>query len=415
MNHKRKRRPLPSVVIVGANFAGLQAATSLPKEFRVTVLDPWPWVEFSPNIHELISGFKTPDLLQFSKKTAVYRAGHRIIPEAAAAILPGKNIVVTTSGNRLIYDYCVIAIGGTTNTLNVRGAEKYAMPFRSVAHCNAIGERLENLARKKRTSSIVIVGGGFEGVEALGEILRKYRKNKNIHIHVIEKEDKLMKDAPADIDAEVRRLCKPYPVFFHTDMMVTRVWKHSIDLSRGIKLPSQMTIWTGGGMPPALLYESGLAETPYHWAPVNAALQHADYPNIFVAGDAADTRYPINKQAYHALDMGKTAAVNIIRHHTGRRMTDFKPSSKPMLVSFGDLDAFLIDKKFVVAGPAVRVLKESVFLLVMTQIDPSGVLMKAIHASGRISQSAVKMASGMSFSLSSLVKLGKIRIINKQF
>jgi NADH dehydrogenase len=60
IKHARKR---PLVVIVGANFAGLKAAVSLPEQFQVTVVDPWPWFEFSPNIHELISGFKTPESL----------------------------------------------------------------------------------------------------------------------------------------------------------------------------------------------------------------------------------------------------------------------------------------------------------------------------------------------------------------
>jgi NADH dehydrogenase FAD-containing subunit len=401
----------PSIVIVGANFAGLKAAISLPKKFRVTVVDPWPWFEFSPNIHELISGYKTPEILRFPKETAINRIGHTLVTESAISIKPEKNLVVTSSGKHLIYDYCIIAIGGITNTFNIRGAEKHAMPFKTVAQCKAIGDRLEYFAQKKRSFSIVIVGGGFEGVESLGEILRKYKDVENIEIHMIEKQDRLMKDAPADIDGELRRLCKPYPVFFHTNTRVSRVWKHSINLTNKTKLPSQITIWTGGGMPPPLLYESGLSKTPEQWSPVNTTLEHIEYPNIFVVGDAASINSPLSKQAYHALDMGKTAAENIVRCHSGKPLKDFKPSLKPMLVSLGDLDTFLIDKHIVVAGSAISVLKESVFQLVMTQLDPSGVLLKAIHASGRISTSAIKTASTMSYSLTRLAKLGRIRII----
>jgi NADH dehydrogenase len=401
----------PSIVIVGANFGGLNAAISLPKKFRVTVVDPWPWFEFSPNIHELISGYKTPEILRFSKETVINRMGHSLITESAISITPEKNTVVTSSCNHLIYDYCIIAIGGITNTFDVRGAEKHAMPFKTVAQCEAIGDRLEYLARKKRCFSIVIVGGGFEGIEALGEILRKYKERDNMEIHVIEKQDRLMKDAPADIDKELRRLCRPYPVFFHTNTSVSRVWKHSVDLADATRLPSQITIWTGGGMPPPLLYASGLSKTPNQWSPVSSTLQHIDYPNLFVVGDAASINSPLSKQAYHALDMGKTAADNIARHHLGKPLKDFKPSRKPMLVSFGDLDAFFIDQRIVIAGPAISVLKESVFQLVMAQLDPSGVFLKAIHASGRIGASTIKTASAMSFSLSSLAKLGKIRII----
>ena len=100
-----------------------------------------------------------------------------------------------------------------------------------------------------------------------------------------------------------------------------------------------------------------------------------------------------------------------IRHQSGKPLKDFKPSLKPMLVSFGDLNTFLIDKKMVVAGPALSILKESVFQLVMTDLDPSGPLLKAFHSSERVTASTIKMISSLPLSPSSLSKLGRVRII----
>jgi NADH dehydrogenase len=400
----------PSVVIAGANFAGLKAAVSLPEKFRVTVVDPWPWFEFSPNIHELISGYKTPDSLRFAKKTLISR-GHTLIPEPVSAILPEKQIVVTNSGIQLPYDYCILAIGGQSNTFNVKGADSHAMPFKSVDQCQAISERLEYLSNKNKPFSIVIAGGGFEGVEALGEILRKYKTVKGIQIHMIEKQNRVMMDAPADIDHEIKRLCAAYPVVFHPGQTISRVWKNSIDLADKTKIPSDITIWTGGAQPPNILHESNLSSAKDQWANVNTALQHVHYPTIFAAGDAAGMPVPLSKQAYHALDMGKHAALNIIRLHAGKSLKDFKPSAKPMLVSFGDIDAFLIDKRAVFAGPSLGILKEAVFQLVMTQLDPSGILLKAIHTSRRASAAAINLAFNLPLSMASLAALGRIRIV----
>ncbi|NNF15711.1 MAG: NAD(P)-binding protein, partial [Gammaproteobacteria bacterium] len=47
------------VVIVGGNFAGLVAASRLARRFDVTVVDPRADFEWTPNIHELISGVKS--------------------------------------------------------------------------------------------------------------------------------------------------------------------------------------------------------------------------------------------------------------------------------------------------------------------------------------------------------------------
>lgn len=82
-----------------------------------------------------------------------------------------------------------------------------------------------------------------------------------------------------------------------------------------------------------------------------------------------------------------------------------------MLVSFGDMDAFLIDKRAVFAGPALGILKEAVFQLVMTQLEPSGVLPKAVHETGRASTAAIKLASALPLSRASLAALGRVRII----
>ena len=182
---KKTGRFHPSVVIIGANFAGLNAALSLPKEFSVTIVDPWPWFEFSPGIHELISGFKTPEMLRFSKETITNRYHHKILSEAATAILPEEKAVITTSGTRLPYDYCIMAVGGQSNTYHVKGADTHAMAFKSVDQCHLIAQRLEALTKKRKSVSIVIAGGGFEGIEALGEILRKYRGLKGIQIHLV--------------------------------------------------------------------------------------------------------------------------------------------------------------------------------------------------------------------------------------
>ncbi len=413
IKQKKTNQSHPSVVIVGANFAGLKAAVLLPKKFRVTVVDPLPWFEFSPNIHELISGFKTPDALRFSKETAISRAEHSFIPDTAETILPEKQTIITRSGRVLPFDYCILAVGGQANMFNIKGANIHAMPFKSVDQCRVIAQRLEELKKKKKSFSIVIAGGGFEGIEALGEILRRYKNVKGIKIHIVEKQNRLMMDASADIDGELRRICAPYPVEFHTGSAIARVWKHSIDLSDKTKLPAQLTIWTGGAKPPEILFNSNLSSSPDQWVNVNAALQHISYPNIFAAGDAAGLHMPLKKQAYHALDMGKTAAENIIRQHAGKPLKNFKPSAKPMLVSFGDLEAFLIDPRIVVAGPAIGLLKEAVFQLVMTELDPSGLFSKAIHSTERVSNATLKLASATSVSPVSLAKLGKVRIIQK--
>ena len=72
--------------------------------------------------------------------------------------------------------------------------------------------------------------------------------------------------------------------------------------------------------------------------------------NVFVAGDAAQLSPPVAKQDFHALDMGEAAAGNLSRFLRGQDLKPYQPSFELALISFGDLDTYLVAGKRVVAG-----------------------------------------------------------------
>jgi len=361
----------PRVAIVGANFAGLRAAQGLDAaEFEVTVFDPSANFEWLPNIHELVSGTKRPADLRLSRRRLVKRAGHRFVREAVDAIEPKRGRLKTARGHLHEFDFCIVAIGGRNETHGVPGAERHALPFKSVDQCEAIRRRLAALARSRAPRSIVIVGGGFVGVEALGEILRRYRARRNLNVHLVEAGPRLMASTAATIDAAVRRHCARLNVSIHAGRPVVRVTAAAVHLRDGPRLRSDLTIWTGGVAPPPLLAATRLAPRAGQWAPVDATLRSLRHPKVFVIGDAAGLPKPLPKQAFHALEMGEWAARNVARAAAGRAPRAYKPSRKPLLVSFGDLDTFLVAGRAVVANPAFAAGKEAVYQLTMAQIDP---------------------------------------------
>lgn|GEM_PF-6927127 len=66
------------------------------------------------------------------------------------------------------YDICVVGTGGINNTRGISGSTKFAMPFKTAGHCHSIGQRLKKLNRRNRRVSVVVAGGGLEGIVALG-------------------------------------------------------------------------------------------------------------------------------------------------------------------------------------------------------------------------------------------------------
>ena len=217
---------------------------------------------------------------------------------------------------------------------------------------------------------VVIVGGGLEGIEGLGEILRGERRRRSLDVTLVESGPRLMPDLPAALDTRVRAHCAAFDVRLLTRTRVTAVTPRRVRLDSGEVLRSDLTIWTGGSAPSPLLRASGLAARAGQWAEVTAALQSRRHANVFVIGDAAALPSPLSKQAYHALDMGKCAADNVSRWLAGRSLRRFRAAPKPTLVAFGDLDTFLVAGRRVLASTALAAAKESIYQLTMAQLDP---------------------------------------------
>ena len=147
------------------------------------------------------------------------------------------------------------------------------MSFNGVDDCDAIGRRLAQLARRPGRHTVVIVGGGLEGIEALGEILRRFRHSDKFAVSVVEAGARLLPGASRALDAAVRAHCAGHEVRILTRSRVTSVTPRQVRLDTGETLRSDLTMWTGGSAPSPLLQACGLADGPRDWAPVKASLQ----------------------------------------------------------------------------------------------------------------------------------------------
>jgi NADH dehydrogenase len=406
MTEKRKR-----IAIVGGNFAGLTAAIKLSRRYAVTVIDANKYFEWMPNIHEILSSVKTPRGLRLDRAAIVAQAGHRFLRDRVTVLQPALRRLVTAGGHELEFDACIVAVGALWNTHHVPGVARHALPFRSVADALAIERRLHALVQQGKPLRVVIAGAGISGIEALGEILRRHRDDASLSIEVVEAGARLLPGLPPALDADLRRLCAPHAVTFRTSTTIARVTAKGVGLGDGARLRSELTLWTAGLAPPALLRESGLAPPPQIWADVHQTLQSRRADNTFVVGDAAQLPHAVGKQAYHAIDMGALAAANVTRFLAGRPLKPFKPASKPVLIAFGDLQTYLVAGRTVVASKVLAGAKEGVFQLFMAQLAPGGVLTSWPAAANRLWQGWRELALPQLLSLADFRKLPDLRVI----
>lgn len=120
------------VVIIGANFAGLAAAKHLQAQAKVILIDPNPYFEFTPNIHELISDEKSPEDLQLDRGKVIAALGHSWIQDRVISIDKGNQLIHLEGGESLDYDACIITTGGVSNYRGVKGVETHTITCKTV-------------------------------------------------------------------------------------------------------------------------------------------------------------------------------------------------------------------------------------------------------------------------------------------
>ena len=261
------------------------------------------------------------------------------VQDEVTAIDSAQRIVITKS-QRIPYDALIVAPGGRPAADGVAGAETHAHFFRSAEDAESVRRRLELLAGLPGGGDVTIVGGGFTGVEVLGEILRKYRKRRRLRVRLIESGRRLMDDWPKVLHRRVKKIAERHEVELRLETRVTQVEEDHIILMTGPPLPSHLTIWTAGARAPKFMESAGLPIGTSGWADVDDTLARRSFPGVFVAGDAASFGCACANKGGSAPP--RRARGEECQAIPGRPTEAFPADDVPLLVTFGDLDAFVL-------------------------------------------------------------------------
>jgi NADH:ubiquinone reductase (non-electrogenic) len=364
LNRKKSR-----IIVIGANFAGLTAVSKLCKSHDVTVIDAKQDFQWTPNIHEILSDVKKETSLILNLDTIITRLGHRFINQTVSSIDGALQTVTLDDKQILNYDVLLIASGHSRSNYGIKGASEYAYGFRTADDVIQIHNDIEALLNNnKHPVNISIVGAGFTGVEVLGELLRKYASNKQLHFNVIDTASRLLQALPEKLSDDVISQCKSYQVSFHFNQKIIEVKQSSIHFSDNKSIDSDLTIWSAGTKLPDYLNDINTPITSNGLA-VNEYLQTTEFSSIFVAGDSATLSSSLPKQASIALDMGLHAALNINRFCAKKTLKPLKVSTKPILLSLGDINTYFVQGKLVLASPLLAAGKEAVYQFYMARLS----------------------------------------------
>jgi len=366
-----------NVVIIGGGFGGLETALSLksllPSTVQITLIDRREYHSFVPSIHEVVSGAVRARDIQIPLALILGLAGIEFVRDEVLS-LDVKSKKVHTSSRGLEYDYLVLSSGAENNFYEVQGAETFSHRFRSPEDAERIHADLSSLlADRNRVCSVIIAGGGPEGVEVAGEVLdliwgSGYGHDLNsgkLTLKLIHGQDNLLPGFPGKAQEFSREYLSRKGVIILTGYRIVEVRQNAVILDSGVKHDMSILIWTGGIQPARLIHELPLTKDPNGWLKVTDRLHSPDDEYVYGVGDIIsiyvnEEPLSLTRLAYHALDQALIASMNINSHLQRRRQVGYSPKDKPQLVSLGKEMGIFTYKDRVLSGQWVVLLKKLV-------------------------------------------------------
>lgn len=175
------------LVIIGAGFAGMYAALSAarlrdirgvsPEELEIALVSPQPTLVVRPRLHEPNPETLTAPLLElFNAIDVVYVQGSAETVDATARTVS----IASAEGVRksLSYDRLVVASGSQLFRPAIPGLAEHGFSVDSLDDAVALDRHLHGLAQRPATdgrNTVVVVGGGFTGIEAATEMPARLR------------------------------------------------------------------------------------------------------------------------------------------------------------------------------------------------------------------------------------------------
>ena len=321
------------IVIVGCGFGGLFAARALDgAPADVLVIDRNNYHLFQPLLYQVASAALAPaDIAQPIRTILRYQKNARVMLAQVDRIdLSGRCLYA--AGNRVPYDYLVLAPGAVDNYFGHAEWRRFAPGMKEVEEATYIRSRLlrsfeaaeieADPTERAAQLTFIIVGAGPTGVELAGAIKelavdvipRDFRVADTRHARVIliEAGPRVLPALHPDSSARALAQLHTLGVEVRLGAPVTEVLADGVEVA-GERLRSCNVIWTAGVRAAPLTASLGVPLGPGGRVPVARDCSVSGHPEVFVIGDAAwlidpATGKPVPGVSQGALQMGRYVA-----------------------------------------------------------------------------------------------------------
>jgi NADH dehydrogenase len=352
--HGTKPIDLKRILILGGGFAGIKILQQLQKEFQdnididITIVSRDNFFLFTPMLPEVAaSAIETRHILtpirSFCKRARFYEANIDSINLEAKEVAIRYNIgkysnTLNDKIKVLKYDYLILALGGETNFFGIESASKNAFTMKTIGDALLLRNHVinmleqadmeyENIVLQKSFMTFVVVGGGFSGVETVGELndfvrdsVKQFYHNidiKYVKVILVNSGPRVLPEVSDDLSEYTLTKLEKNGVQIILNNRVKEIGLDYVLLNTEEKIPSYTVVWAGGVKPSKVIIGLNCEHDKSGKIITNENLKVNGYKSIFALGDCAfivdpNSGKPYPPTAQHALREARIVSNNII-------------------------------------------------------------------------------------------------------
>ncbi|MGP7998580.1 MAG: NAD(P)/FAD-dependent oxidoreductase [Streptosporangiaceae bacterium] len=310
-HEKEKSQKEHRVVIVGAGFAGFNAARELPKLMGATtgivVINSTDYFLYLPLMPQVAGGLVEPRHICVSLPRRLRQA--RFVLGTVQHVDPGHKVVTWAgpegASGEVGYDRLILTAGSVNKLLPIPGIAEYAHGFRSIAEAiflrDEITRQLElaavaaDPAERAARCTFVVVGAGYTGTEvaAQGQLLTTRLAEampglagQQIRWMLLDTAPRLLPELDPRLSKTADRVLRRRGVEVRTGQSVAEAAAGYVVLSTGEKVPTRALIWCVGVRADPLVDGLDL-KTSRGRLVVDEYMSVPGAPDIYACGDCA--------------------------------------------------------------------------------------------------------------------------------
>jgi NADH dehydrogenase len=397
------------IVILGGGFAGVAVARRLerrlrPDEADVTIVSRENFTLFTPMLPEVSSGgIETRHVV--TPVRAQLRRTRFVLGEIERIDLDVREVdarhPITGDVATLPYDRIVLALGSVTSTFGIPGVEEFTLPLKTIEDAETLRNRIiaaleqavvtEAGPERDRLLTFAVVGGGYTGCEAAGELVDLFHsivpfyrplRLADVRMVLIEAGKALLADLPPQMGKYTTRNLARRKVELVIGDGVTRIDARGIALQSGAMIPCATIVWSAGVRPSPVLKDlPGLEHARNGGLVVHADMSAVGRPEVWAIGDCAwipakpgaelsdkTAWYPATAQ--HAIREGPSLADNLVASLRGQPTKPFHYRSLGTMASLGGRRGVAaLPGGFVLSGFPAWILWRTYYLARLPGID----------------------------------------------